>query len=81
MSQVYCCPNCRTNKTRFNMIQQVSTSIKKDPQSGDVIEEYTSDTLQPFHMAYNGPSYRVQCAACGLIEDEKTFIAFGEYQK
>jgi hypothetical protein len=29
-------------------------------------------------MAYKGPDIKVQCAACGLVEDEKTFIKFGE---
>lgn len=78
MSQVYCCPNCRTNKTRFNLIQQVPIPIKKDPTSGEIIEQYTNDHLQPFHLAYNGPDIRVQCATCGLIEDEKTFASFGK---
>lgn len=78
VSQVYCCPNCRTNKSRFNLIQQISIPIKKNPASGEIIEQYTNDNLQPFHLAYNGPEIRVQCAACGLIEDEKTFTAFGK---
>ncbi|MEH6945982.1 DNA alkylation repair protein [Bacillus sp. JJ634] len=78
MSQVYCCPNCRTNKSRFNLIQQVATPIKKDPRSGEIVAQYSNDTIEPFHLAYNGPDVRVQCAACGLIEDEKTFAAFGE---
>ncbi|KMY50466.1 DNA alkylation repair protein [Peribacillus loiseleuriae] len=78
MAQVYRCPNCRTNKSRFNLIQQVATSVKKDPQSGDVVQEYSSDNLEPFHLPYRGPEVRVQCAACGLIEDEKTFAAFGD---
>lgn len=78
MTQVYCCPNCRTNKTRFNLIQQVATSIKKDPQTGEITQEYSLDTLEPFHLPYRGPDIRVQCASCGLIEDEKTFVAFGE---
>ena len=78
MTQVYCCPNCRTNKTRFNLIQQVPIPIKKSPASGEIIEQYSNDSLSPFHLAYNGPELRVQCAACGLIEDEKTFTAFGK---
>jgi rubredoxin len=81
VAQVYRCPNCKTNKSRFNLIQQVPTSVKKDPQSGDIIEQYTSEQLQPFHLPYRGPQIRVQCAACGLIEDEKTFAAFGQYQQ
>lgn len=78
LAQVYRCPNCRTNKSRFNLIQQVATSVKKDPQSGEVVQEFSSDNLEPFHLPYRGPEVRVQCAACGLIEEEKTFAAFGE---
>ncbi|WP_313800469.1 DNA alkylation repair protein [Cytobacillus sp.] len=78
MSSPYCCPNCKTNKSRFNIIKQVSQSVKMDPQSGVILEEYNSESLSPFHMAYRGPEYRVQCGACGLVEDERTFIKFGE---
>jgi hypothetical protein len=78
MSTPYRCPNCKTNRSRFNLIQQVPQSIKMDPQSGEVIQEYSSNELEPFHLAYKGPEYKVQCAACGLIEDERTFIKFGE---
>ena len=77
MSAVYRCPNCKTNKTRFNLLEQVVHPIKKDPHSGEVIQEYTNNQLDPFHLAYHGPALRVQCAACGLIEDEKTFVAYG----
>lgn len=78
MSSPYCCPNCRTNRTRFNIIKQEPLSVKMDPQTGHILEEYSSEQLSPFHLSYNGPGYRVQCGACGLIEDEKTFIKFGE---
>ncbi|MDP4083585.1 MAG: DNA alkylation repair protein [Bacillota bacterium] len=78
MTTPYRCPNCKTNRTRFNLIQQVPQAIKIDPQSGEIIHEYTSNELEPFHLPYNGPEYKVQCAACGLIEDERTFIKFGE---
>lgn len=77
MSLVYRCPNCKTNKSRFNLIQQVSTPVKKDPNSGEIVQQFTNETLDPFHLPYRGPSVRVQCGACGTIEEEKTFAAFG----
>lgn len=77
MSLVYRCPNCKTNKSRFNLIQQVSTPVKKDPNSGEIVQQFTNETLDPFHLPYRGPSVRVQCGVCGTIEEEKTFAAFG----
>jgi hypothetical protein len=78
MTAPYRCPNCKTNKSRFNLIKQLPQSVKIDPNTGNIVEEYAEEQLTPFHMAYKGPELRVQCAACGLIEDEKTFIKFGE---
>lgn len=78
MSTPYRCPNCKTNRTRFNMITQVPQSVKLNPQSGEIVEQYSSDQLDPFHLPYNGPELKIQCATCGLIEDEKTFAKFGE---
>ncbi|MBA4537741.1 DNA alkylation repair protein [Bacillus aquiflavi] len=80
MSSPYRCPNCKTNRSRFNIIKQISQSVKLNPQSGEVIEQYTDNQLVPFHLPYKGPEYKVQCASCGLIEDERTFIKFGEQQ-
>ncbi|MBM7584211.1 rubredoxin [Bacillus pakistanensis] len=77
MTAPYCCPNCKTNRSRFNIIQQVSQSVKMDPKSGEVIQQYDQDNIDPFHITYNGPDYKVQCGACGLVEDERTFKQFG----
>jgi hypothetical protein len=74
----YRCPNCKTNRSRFNIINQVSRSVKMDPQTGEVMQEFSNENLDPFHIPYNGPEYKVQCGTCGLVEDERMFIKFGE---
>lgn len=78
MTSPYCCPNCKTNRSRFNIIKQEAQAVKLDPNTGKLLEEYSMGDLSPFHQVYNGPAIRVQCAVCGLIEDEQMFIKFGE---
>ncbi|WP_102346571.1 DNA alkylation repair protein [Bacillus sp. Marseille-P3661] len=73
MAGPYCCPNCGTNRTRFNIIEQIPKAVKMDSQSGEIIEDYSNQQLDPFHIPYRGPSYKVQCGTCGLIEDEIRF--------
>ncbi|GGE18111.1 hypothetical protein GCM10011571_19910 [Marinithermofilum abyssi] len=72
MESPYLCPSCGTNRTRFNLIQQVAQSVKKDPHTGEITATIAED--DPLHIPYTGEAYRVQCAVCGLIEAEERFI-------
>ncbi|RKD25511.1 DNA alkylation repair protein [Ammoniphilus oxalaticus] len=74
MTQAFFCPNCKTNRTRFNLIEQVSKSVKVDPATGAIVETYEQHIKDPFHAPYRGPSHKVQCATCGVISDEELFI-------
>jgi len=74
MTAPYLCPNCKTNRSRFNIIEQQAKSVKLHPQTGEVVEELDQALLGPLHVPYTGPDYKVQCGICGLIEDELSFI-------
>ncbi|OYD08317.1 DNA alkylation repair protein [Paludifilum halophilum] len=72
MDQPYLCPTCGTNRSRFNLIEQVVRSVKKDPVSGEITERVSAS--DPLQAPYRGDRYRVQCGVCGVIEPEERFI-------
>ncbi|GAF66812.1 hypothetical protein BTS2_3716 [Bacillus sp. TS-2] len=73
MTTPYTCPSCKTNRTRFHIIEQVAQAVKLNPETGAIVEKYEAGELQPFHLPYQGPSLKIQCGACGLIENESMF--------
>ncbi|WP_044896292.1 hypothetical protein [Bacillus alveayuensis] len=81
MNSPYLCPNCKTNRTRFNLIEQVVKPVKLNPKTGEIMEQLQIHQLDPFHLPYKRPAYKVQCGACGLIEDEIYFIKFAQLER
>jgi hypothetical protein len=72
MSKPYLCPSCGTNRTRFNLIEQVVHPVKKDPHTGEITETIGMD--DPLQIPYTGEPLRVQCGVCGLVEPEERFV-------
>ncbi|MGI8313673.1 DNA alkylation repair protein [Halobacillus mangrovi] len=79
--EAYLCPNCKTNRSRFNIIEQRAKSVKINPKTGEVEVEYTDNNLDVFHTPYNGPAKKIQCGSCGLIENEQSFIAYANHNR
>ncbi|WP_047153814.1 hypothetical protein [Aneurinibacillus tyrosinisolvens] len=74
MNTPYLCPSCKSNRTRFAIVDQAPVYVKLNPESGEAVQYYEQDELDLFHMPYRGSVRRVQCGVCGLIEDEQTFV-------
>jgi len=79
MTKPYHCPNCKTNRTRFNLVQQEPTIVKLHPDTGEVLQELTATSIEPFHLQYQGPAFKVQCGVCGLLEKEDMFTSYATY--
>jgi hypothetical protein len=72
MSTPYLCPHCGTNRSRFNIIEQIVHAVKKDPHNGEIVAEVSPN--DPLHYPYRGEKVRVQCGVCGIVEAEDLFI-------
>ncbi|GAX90226.1 DNA alkylation repair protein [Effusibacillus lacus] len=81
MNTPYQCPACRSNRSRFAILEQVPLYVKLDPDSGQILKQYANAfELEPFHVPYQGTPRRVHCGVCGLIDDEQKFVATARTQ-
>jgi hypothetical protein len=79
LTSPYFCPTCKSNRIRFNLIEQVPRPVRLDPQTGAIVSELTNDQLDAFHQPYRGDAYLVQCGICGTIEREERFVKMAQH--
>lgn len=69
--QPYFCPNCRSNRVKFNLITTHSQAFMKDPRNG-TITEMANDEFLP------NTDPDIQCRVCSFIGNELRFIKLAE---
>jgi protein-arginine kinase activator protein McsA len=70
-SYAYYCPNCRSNRTKFNLISSSSQELFKNAVTGEV--EMVSE---PVEIASSDP--QIQCRVCDFTGNELRFIKQAE---
>ena len=68
------CPSCKTNRTRFNILEQQVKPVKLNPQTGQVEEEYTNETMNAFHMAYQNLLIASNVLYVGLLKIQSNLL-------
>lgn len=67
----YFCPNCRSNRVKFNVVTTYSQSFMKDALSGVV-------SLSEEARIVPEPEPNIQCRVCGFTGNELRFIKQAE---
>jgi hypothetical protein len=67
----YFCPNCRSNRVKFSIINSFSQKIVKDALTGVV-----SEVSEPAPIETGEPN--IQCQVCGFMGNELRFVKQAE---
>ncbi|KIL39256.1 hypothetical protein SD70_21565 [Gordoniibacillus kamchatkensis] len=67
----YFCPNCRSNRVKFNIISSYSQKFLKDAVTGAV-----NELGEPAPIEQGEPN--IQCQVCGFMGNELRFIKQAE---
>lgn len=67
----YFCPNCRSNRVKFNVMTTYSQTFVKDAFTGAVVEMQEPQTV-------GEPEPTIQCRVCHFVGNEMRFIKQAE---
>lgn len=67
----YFCPNCRSNRVKFSLIQKTKQPFLKDAVDGMIME-----MEDPFPIEENEPI--IECRVCGFEANENRFMKQAE---
>jgi len=67
----YFCPNCRSNRVKFNLLTQTSAPFMKDAITGEITE-----MGEPVVIEEAEPT--IECRVCGFAGNEMRFIRQAE---
>ncbi|MFC5448324.1 hypothetical protein [Paenibacillus aestuarii] len=67
----YFCPNCRSNRVKFNVITSYAQSFMKDALTGNIVEFKDPNPIPE-------PEATIQCLVCSFTGNEMRFIKQAE---
>lgn len=71
MDKPYFCPNCRSNRVKFNEITSYAQWFMKDAISGEVVESEEPELIEENESM-------IQCNVCQFVGNEMRFIKQAE---
>lgn len=67
----YFCPNCRSNRVKFNLLKRTKSSFMKDALNGEI-----SQIEDP--VLIEDPEPFIECRVCGFEGNEQRFVRQAE---
>lgn len=67
----YFCPNCRSNRVKFNVISSLRQSFMKDAITGEVMSIAEPESVSE-------PEATIECLVCHFVGNEMRFIKQAE---
>ncbi|WP_135547124.1 hypothetical protein [Paenibacillus cymbidii] len=71
LEQPYFCPNCRSNRVKFQLVTTYTQPLMKNAITGAIVE--TGDTVP-----VSDAEPTIQCRVCGFAGNEQRFLKQAE---
>lgn len=71
LNKPYFCPNCRSNRIKFSLIEQTRRRFLKEAMTGDITEIEDPEVIVE-------PEPTIECRVCGFAGNEMRFVRQAE---